>query len=226
VSTIGRMHSSAAGPGHDEITDKRLRRGARTRRTVVDAAVDMASLDGLDSISFNRVAADAGLSKAGVQTLFGTKEALQLATVARARELFRGAVVEPTVGTPAGVRRLRALIDQWIVYAEGPAFAGGCFFVANLAEFDSRPGPVRDALGRARQDWIELIADELRHAVADDDLDLDPDLTAFEIDAVLSAANIALRLGDAGAMDKVRRIADRLLAQVGMNRHGAGNGDR
>ena len=35
---------------------------------------------------------------------------------------------------------------------------------------------------------------------------------AKEIDAVLSSANIALRLGDPEAADKVRRISERLLA--------------
>jgi AcrR family transcriptional regulator len=187
-----------------EIADKRLQRGARTRRAVLDRAVDMASLDGLGGLSFGRVATEAGLSKAGVQTLFGSKEALQLATIDRAREVFRATVVEPALQLPAGPERLRALIDRWIVYAEGPAFAGGCFFVANLAEFDSRPGPVRDALRRARQDWLRLLADQQPGP--------DADLAAFEIDAVLSSANIALRLGEAGVIDRVRRLVERTVA--------------
>ena len=187
-----------------ELTDKRLRRGASSRRAVLDRAVDIASLDGLSGLSFARVAGDAGLSKAGVQTLFGSKEALQLATIARAREVFRTTVVQPALRAPGGSARLRALIDRWIVYAERPAFAGGCFFVANLAEFDSRPGPVRDALRDARRDWLGLIGEQLRGP--------DPELTAFEIDAVLSAANIALRLGDSDAMGKVRRLVERTAA--------------
>jgi AcrR family transcriptional regulator len=186
-----------------ETTDKRLQRGARTRRAVLDRAVDMASLHGLDGVSFSRVAAGAGLSKAGVQTLFGTKEALQLATIARARELFLGAVVEPALMAPAGSERLRALIDRWIAYAQAPLFPGGCFFVATLAEFDSRPGPVRDALQRARADWTGLLAAELRGA--------DADLVAFQIDAVLSSANISLRLGEPGTVEKVRRVAAGLI---------------
>jgi AcrR family transcriptional regulator len=202
------MHSSA----DEEIADKRRARGARTRRAVLDRAVDMASLDGLGGVSFGRVAAEAGMSKGGVQTLFGTKEALQLATVNHACERFLDLVVRPALSAPSGVARLRVLIDRWIDYAERPEFPGGCFFVANLAEFDSRPGPVRDSLQRARRDWIAQIAAELRQGVADGELDLDPDLSAFEIDAVLSSANIALRLGDPEAADKVRRIFDGLLA--------------
>ena len=122
--------------------------------------------------------------------------------------------MEPALATPTGLARLDALLDRWIVYAEGPTFAGGCFFVANLAEFDSRPGPIRDALRRARQDWIGLLAKELRQATADGDVDVDPELTAFALDAVLSAANIALRLGDTAAIDNVRRISSDLLGRA------------
>jgi hypothetical protein len=89
--------------------------------------------------------------------------------------------------------------------------------VANLADFDSRPGQVRDALSRQHRDWLALIEGELRHAVdageiAELDTGLDTDLVAFQIDAVLAAANTALRLGDEEAVDKVRRVVDGFLA--------------
>jgi AcrR family transcriptional regulator len=189
------------------ITDKRLLRGARTRQIVLRQAVDVASLDGLGGVSFGRLATDTGLSKAGVQTLFRTKETLQLAAVDFARDMFVDAVIRPSLSAPHGVQRLRAVLENWIVYAETPLFAGGCFRAANLAEFDSRPGPVRDSLLRDQQLWIKGIANELRHAVAAGEIaELDIDLTAFQIDAVLCATNIALRMGDTDAVDKARRI--------------------
>src|SRR5689334_14680569 len=135
--TIGRM----------ETTDRRRLRGDRTRAAVLRRAVDVASLDGLERLSFGGLAADTGISKAGAQTLFGTKEALQLL------------VVEP------GEARLRALIERWIGYAEEPLFAGGCFWVANLSDYDSRPGPVRDALVAQRRRWLAVLEGELRAAV-------------------------------------------------------------
>lgn len=194
------------------ITDGRLLRGARTRRIVLRYAVDIASLDGLDGLSFGRLAAETGFSKAGIQALFKTKEELQLATVDLARELFVDAVIRPVRAVPRGAARLRALIDHWIVYAETPLFAGGCFRAANLAGFDSRPGPVHDALFRDQRDWLGLIADELRRAVAAGEIaEVDPDLAAFQLDAALCAANTALRLCDKGAADLVRRTLERLL---------------
>ncbi|MFI9509637.1 TetR/AcrR family transcriptional regulator [Nocardia sp. NPDC052566] len=193
-------------------TDKRMLRGARTRRLVLRQAVDIASLDGLDGVSFGRLATDTGLSKAGVQTLFKTKEALQLSALDLARELFIENVVHPARAEPRGVARLRALIENWIVYAEAPLFAGGCYRMANLPGFDSKPGPIRDALLRDLRDWTGLLAAQLRHAVAAGEIaDLDPELVAFQLDGVLCAANTGIQLGDSDAVPKVRRIVDAIL---------------
>ncbi|WP_026415929.1 TetR/AcrR family transcriptional regulator [Actinomadura oligospora] len=194
------------------VTDGRLLRGARSRRAITRHAVDVASAEGLNGLSLGRLATDLGLSKSGIQTLFRTKENLHLATVDAALDLFLDAVVRPAQTAPPGVTRLRALIANWIAYAEKPLFTGGCFWSANLPDFDSRPGPVRDALARQRQDWLSLIAAELRNAVdADEIAALDADLTAFQIDAILNATNLALRLDDKNATTKAHRAIDALL---------------
>ncbi|HEX5114636.1 MAG TPA: TetR/AcrR family transcriptional regulator [Pseudonocardiaceae bacterium] len=187
--------------------DGRLLRGARSRRTIVRHAVDVASTDGLDGLSFGRLATDLGVSKGGIQTLFGTKENLQIAVVGTARGAFEEFVIRPAATQPRGAARLRALIDRWIAYAEEPLFPGGCFWAANLPVFDSRPGPVRDALARDQQAWRDLIAAELRHAAdAGEIAAIDPDLSAFQIDAVLLAANTGLRLGDHSVVVMARRV--------------------
>ncbi|MDL4820059.1 TetR/AcrR family transcriptional regulator [Actinomadura opuntiae] len=192
--------------------DQRLVRGARSRRTIARHAVDVASLEGLSGLSFGRLAADLNISKSNIQTLFRSKENLQLAAVESAREAFVDAVVRPAKDAPRGAARLRALVEHWIVYAATPLFPGGCFRVANLVDFDSRPGPVRDELLRDQQEWVGLIAHHLRVAAdAGQIADLDADLAAFQIDAVLCAANTAMRLGDADAADKVHRVIDGFL---------------
>ncbi len=175
-------------------------------------AADVASLEGLNGLSIGRLATDLGLSKSGVQTLFGTKERLQVAAADTAREAFLDAVVRPASSARRGVARLRLLTERWISYVEAPVFPGGCFWAANLPDFDSRPGKVRDALSGHRRDWLGVIEGELREAVHTGEIaGLDVDLAAFQIDAVLTAANIALRLGDTDAADKARRVLDGFL---------------
>jgi AcrR family transcriptional regulator len=194
------------------VTDKRLLKGARTREAALRRAVDIASVDGLDDVSFGRLATDTGMSKAGIQTLFRSKEVLQLATVEYARDMFVDAVVRPARDAAPGVARLRSLIEHWIEYARTPLFEGGCFRVANMARFDSRPGPVRDTLLRHQREWLDTLGAELRTAVESHEIaELDIDLAVFQIDSVLCAANTALRLGDEDVVTKVRRTVEDLL---------------
>jgi AcrR family transcriptional regulator len=193
--------------------DGRRLRGERSRRMVLRHAVDMASVDGLSGLSYGELATGLGLSKSGVQTLFPSKETLQLAVIDCAGEVFAEAVVRPTHGMPNGVPRLSALIERWIEYAAGPLLPGGCFWAANLADLDGRPGPVRDALFAQQRAWRGLLAAQVRAAIAAGAIaPADADLTAFQLDAVLIAVNHALRLGDPAAVDRLRSIVAGILA--------------
>lgn len=172
-------------------TDGRRVRGDASRRLVLDRAVDLASVGGLDGLSIGRLAEAAHVSKSGVATLFGTKERLQLAAVEAARLRFVAAVVEPARVQPRGIRRIVALLDGWIAYSRDRIFTGGCFFAATAAEFDAKPGPVRDALAAALDDWSGYVAASFAYAVAQGEVDAAeaPEQFAFEATALLDAAN-------------------------------------
>ncbi|WP_153340641.1 TetR/AcrR family transcriptional regulator [Nocardia aurantia] len=192
--------------------DKRVLRGARTRRIIARHAADIASQDGLDGLSLGRLAEDLGLSKSGVQTLFVTKERLQLAAVEAARSLFAESVVTASDSAAPGLATLRALIERWIEYAAAPLFRGGCFWGANLVRFGNKPGPVRDALVASSREWTDLLTRELGTAISAGEVaERDVELTVFQLDALLLAANTRLRLGDTEAMTKLRRTVDELL---------------
>ncbi|HVV11677.1 TetR/AcrR family transcriptional regulator [Amycolatopsis sp.] len=198
--------------GEPEISDRRRLRGARSRQAITRRAVDIASVDGLDGLSFGRLADDLSISKAGIQTLFRTKKELQIATVETARAAFIDAVARPAQQAQAGLARVRALLGNWFAYAEQPLFPGGCFWSATLPEFDSHPGEVRDALTQQRREWLAVIAAELDQAVDNGEIaPLDTELAAFEIQAVLDSTNLALRLGDTGGVKRAWRIIDKLL---------------
>ncbi|MER6120370.1 TetR/AcrR family transcriptional regulator [Streptomyces sp. NPDC001743] len=193
--------------------DQRLVRGARARHRITRHGVDIASLEGLNGLSIGRLATDLGLSKSGIQTLFKTKENLQLAVAESAREEFTEAVIRPALTAQPGAARLRALTEHWITYVEAPLFPGGCFWAACLPDFDSRPGKVRDALLLHRRTWRTLLGGELGRAVSTGEIaQLDVDLTAFQIDSVLHGANTALRVGESDAVSQVRCVVDQFLA--------------
>lgn len=195
-------------------TDGRRERGDRTRRAIAVRAAELASVHGLEGVSLARAAADLGVSKSGVQAAFQTKQDLQLAAVAAASDIFMERVVTRAMSAPPGARRLRALAAAWLDYVEQRVFPGGCFMVATLAEFDSRPGPVRDALASARARWLDLLGAEAAVAEAAGELHgLPPDLVAFDIDSVLAAANVARNMtGSSAPLSLARQLLDLRLA--------------
>lgn len=194
--------------------DGRRVRGDRTRRRVARRAAELATVDGLDGLSFGHLASDLGLSKSSVATLYGTKLDLQLAAIAAAREVFIQHVLAPTTGLPHGLPRLRGVVDAWLTYVGTPVLPGGCFMVATAAEYDSRPGPVRDALAQLRRDWLAVLTKEIERAQARGHLkQMAASLLAFEIDALMAAANVSANLlDDRSALSVVRDVLDVRLA--------------
>ena len=145
--------------------DRRRARGDASRRAVLVHATDIASVEGLDGVTIGRLAEASGHSKSSIATLFGGKEALQLAAVNAAAEVFREHVVDPAREEPRGVRRLATLLRNALDYSRERVFSGGCFFAATAADVDSKPGPVRDAVHGWLRDWYGYLEAQLRHAV-------------------------------------------------------------
>ena len=202
----------------DTKTDGRVERGNQTRRLVLGRTMDIASVEGLDGLSLGRIATELQLSKSGVFALFGSKEELQLSTIRAAAAVFAENVVTPLKDVPPGARRVRELCRNWLTYSSDRVFAGGCFFYAVSAEFDARTGPVHDAVAQTRRDWNAYMETSLTEAqvVGDFAADLDVEQLAFEVIALMEAANAqSVLLGDTRAYDRAERgITARLRASA------------
>jgi AcrR family transcriptional regulator len=174
----------------------RQAKGDRSRLAILEVAVHLASVEGLDGLTIGRLASETGMSKSGLFAHFGSKEDLQLATVDAARSIFIEKVIRPAFEAKKGLPRLRRLCEIWFDYAENHVFRGGCFFAAASAEFDSRPGRVRDRIAVIMKEWLEV----LRWAIVDAqeagqiDLKVEAIQLAFEINALEMGANWAFQL--------------------------------
>lgn len=187
---------------------------AGTRSAILDRAVELASLEGLEGVTIGRLAGDLRMSKSGVLGHFGSKEALQLDALEVATEVFRAEVWEPAARHEPGLPRLRAICDAWIGYLRRDVFPGGCFLTAAACEFDGRGGPVREAVAKAFSDWLALLAREARTAIEKGELpaERDPRQVAFELNALAMGANQALQLhGDRSGARAARAAMDRTL---------------
>ncbi|MEA2125065.1 MAG: hypothetical protein QOI80_1847, partial [Solirubrobacteraceae bacterium] len=149
---------------------------------------------------------------------FGSKEALQLAAIEEANAIFVERVWRPVEHAEPGLPRLLAICEAWTSYLATNCFAGGCFLTGTAAEFDARPGPVRDAIAKSLRRWAKVLAADARTAVTAGDLpaDTDPEQVAFEIGALAAGANQAIQLhGDRGGADRALRAMRRVLTPSG-----------
>ena len=173
-------------------------RAVRTRAEILKRAVDIASAEGLEGISIGRLASELEMSKTGVFAHFGSKEELQLATVNAAKEIFLAEIVAPALKHQPGISRLSAFLDGWLSYVERIVFRGGCFFAAASAEFDSRPGVVRDKIVELTRAWVTALEEEVRRAQKLKQLSrgASPRQLVFELHAFVQEANWAFKLFD------------------------------
>lgn len=189
-------------------------KGVRTRTSILERAVDLASLEGLEGLTIGRLAEELGMSKSGLFAHFGSKEELQLAVIEAASQRYIREIFRPVLELPRGFPRLMAICRSWISYVERRVFPGGCFFAAASFEFDGRPGPVRDLIRRLMDDWIGSLEKAIRMAQHEGHLDpsLDPSQLAFELNALFFGANFAYYLrDDKQALERaIRAVESRL----------------
>lgn len=184
-----------------------------TRQRILDVGLAIASAEGLEGLTIGRLATELVMSKAGVIGHFGTKESLQLAVIDTATELFVREVPERARGVPRGLPYLRAVCEAWISFLERQPLPGGCFFTAAAAEFDGRPGPVRDAIVRVTEFWQRELRVNIWRAVnlAELPTGTDIDQLLYEIVAIMLALNhFTQLLGDRQAPARARRAVERL----------------
>jgi AcrR family transcriptional regulator len=188
-------------------TRRRRADGEQTRAAILDAATQLATVEGLDGLSIGRLADHIGMSKSGLYAHFGSKEELQLAAIDAATEIFAEAVIRPARAPETAFARLEALCEHFFRYLELPVFPGGCFFASAGAELDTHPGPVKERLVQSLDGWLKLLERRVREAQAADELDPsdDPAMVAFELDAFMKMGNsLWLLHGDHAALDRAR----------------------
>ena len=188
--------------------------GLRTREAILRRAADLASIEGLQGLSIGGLAEDLGLSKSGLFAHFGSKEELQLATIEAARQVYVQEVIAPALATGSGLARLDGLCQRFLSYVERLVFPGGCFFAAAMAEFDCKPGPIKDTIAELQAAWMDTLGRAAAAAITSDELSphVDPDQLAFELEAALLSANWYFHLfNDASYMNRAREAIRRQL---------------
>jgi AcrR family transcriptional regulator len=191
-------------------------KGEQTRAAILDQALQIASRLGLEGLTIGSLADATGMSKSGLFAHFGSRGDLQLAVLEHAAQRYGELVFVPVLKIERGLPRLRALFERWLEWTLESGLPSGCIMISAAAEYDDRPGPIRDAVianqnrGRAISEKAVRLAVEEGHLRAD----TDPEQIAFELLAiVLASHNYRRLLGDRAARKRALTAFDELITR-------------
>lgn len=184
-------------------------KGRTTRSQILEAAVKIASREGLGGLTIGELAKAVGMSKSGLFAHFKGKDTLQLEVLQAAVDRFIDAVMRPAFQEPPGEPRLMALLNHWLKFIDGSdSQPGGSILIAASIELDDRPGPLRDFVQRAQQELITNIEKAARIAVEQKHFrtDLDCEQFAWSLYSfVLGYHHFSRMLEDPQAERRLRR---------------------
>ena len=158
-------------------------KGEDTRSQILAAAVDQASASGFESLTIGTLAEKTGMSKSGLFAHFGSKLDLQLAALDEAARQFAERVFIPALKVPRGLRRLRAIFDNWMSWPQRANLPGGCPIDAAWREYQHQPGPMRDGIVERQNRLDRELTRAVQLAIDTGELrpDTDPGQLAFDL---------------------------------------------
>ncbi len=190
LSSDAPLSSAGAAARDSRVSQK----GQQTKATIVDAALGLATQIGLEGLSIGALAEVTQMSKSGVFAHFGSREELQISVVREYHTRFEAEVFYPALKEPRGLPRLRALFANWMRRTSAE-IDSGCIYISGAAEFDDRPGPVRDALASSVKTWLRALHRALVQAKQAGHLraDADEEQMVFEIHGLILALHYEAR---------------------------------
>lgn len=159
-------------------------KAATTKAMILQTAVKIASVHGIEGLTLGELAKAVGMSKSGLFAHFAAKDQLQLEVLQKATENFVDVVLRPSFKAPRGEPRLVEMSKNWFNYLNGEANQpGGSILIAASSELDDQPGVLRDYLQKVQNDLVANIVKAAKMAVDEGQFrkDLDADQFAWSM---------------------------------------------
>jgi len=195
--------------------DAKTQKSELTRTAIVGAAMDLALTEGLEAITLQAVASRLALSKSGVFSRVGSREALQKAVIEEYGRRFLADVFVPAMQKPKGLARLEDIVDRWIARTRDIEAETGCIYMAGAFEYDDREGELRDLLLAEITRWRAALRRTVLQAVETGELRVDTDAAQVvsELNGlIMGLLHDARFLRDPQAADRAKQTWQRLLS--------------
>ncbi|KJY93408.1 transcriptional regulator [Vibrio neptunius] len=169
-----------------------MSKGKVTRDNILSKAFELASENGLESLTIGELAKQCGMSKSGLFAHFNSKDNLQIAVLEHANLIFTQRVITPAREQSARSQeqKIRTLLDNWLGWNH--SFQGSCMFLDAWKETNSETNLTQKALKKTIATWIEYLRIQVAKGVENGEFhqDLEPKQATFELYGLYLSAHL------------------------------------
>ncbi|MGR5459696.1 TetR/AcrR family transcriptional regulator [Vibrio sp. PNB22_1_1] len=134
-----------------------MNKGKVTKELILQRAFQLASENGLESLTIGELAKQCGMSKSGLFAHFNAKLNLQLSVLAYANDVFAERVIAHAreFGDSNIERKIRGLLDAWMTWNH--SFQGSCMFLDAWNDAAEEDCPLQLALRQSIDTWLNYL---------------------------------------------------------------------
>lgn len=169
-----------------------MSKGKVTRDNILAKAFELASENGLESLTIGELARQCGMSKSGLFAHFNSKDNLQISLLEYANQVFTQRVIVPAreKTTYSIEQKLTMLLDNWLGWNH--SFQGSCMFLDAWKETGAEAPPTQKMLKKTIATWIEYLSIQVAKGVESGEFrqDLEPKQASFELYGLYLSAHL------------------------------------
>ncbi|KLN64881.1 MULTISPECIES: TetR/AcrR family transcriptional regulator [Vibrio] len=192
-----------------------MSKGKVTRENILSKAFELASENGLESLTIGELAKQCGMSKSGLFAHFNSKDNLQIAVLDYANQIFTQRVIAPARERTSITieEKLTLLLDNWLGWNH--SFQGSCMFLDAWKETSVETAPTQQVLKKTIATWIEYLRIQVAKGVENGEFrqDLEPRQATFELYGLYLSAHLFYSIhGEQASNEHFWQGVKRLLA--------------
>ncbi len=160
-----------------------MSKGKVTRDNILNKAFELASENGLESLTIGELARHCCMSKSGLFAHFNSKDNLQTALLEHANSIFITRVIAPARQQINCTieQKIKQLMENWLGWNH--SFQGSCMFLDAWKETSLEDQPTQQALKKSVTHWISYLGVQVSKGIENGEFrpDVDPEQAIFEL---------------------------------------------
>ncbi|MBT2738782.1 TetR/AcrR family transcriptional regulator [Bacillus sp. ISL-7] len=147
-----------------------MRKGERTKQMIIEKASGLLNTKGYLATSITDIMEKAGMEKGGIYNHFKSKQELSLDAFSFSIETMSTTFQEAIRSKNTSIEKLNALLEVFLLLAEGKPIPGGCPILNAAIESDDAHPALRDATIKAMNDLYSMILRIIRTGIKNSEI--------------------------------------------------------